>query len=145
MLPTRPRLLVLLCLLALVLEGCPLAWRRVTLNEIIRPEDVAFIVPGKTTMAEVVKHLGAPGSMRSVDNRTVVRYHFLDVKYFTVNVTRPLPFIFPAMQLVPNDLYQLTFSGGGSGTEELQIEFDPHWVVLYYAFAHHQHASRYIP
>ncbi|MFO0766651.1 MAG: hypothetical protein U0231_07635 [Nitrospiraceae bacterium] len=80
-----------------------------------------------------------------MDNRTVVRYHFLDTKYFTINITKPLPFIFPAIQLVPSDLYQLTFTGGGSGTEELQVEFDRDWVVVYYAFAHHQQASRYIP
>jgi hypothetical protein len=145
MAPARLFLVAALCLLAVALEGCPLAWRRVTLNDIIRPEDVAFIVPGQTTISDVVRHLGAPGSIRSVDDRTVVRYHFLDAKYFNVNITRPLPFIFPAMQLVPNDLYQLTFSGGGSGTEELQVEFDQHWVVVYYAFAHHQNASRYIP
>ncbi|MBX3237538.1 MAG: hypothetical protein KF814_15415 [Nitrospiraceae bacterium] len=142
---TRQLLPIILCLLAILLEGCPLAWRRATLNDIIRPEDVAFIVPGTTTISEVVKYLGAPGSIRSVDNRTVVRYHFLDTKYFTINITKPLPFIFPAIQLVPSDLYQLTFTGGGSGTEELQVEFDRDWVVVYYAFAHHQQASRYIP
>ncbi|MFO0731630.1 MAG: hypothetical protein U0361_11695 [Nitrospiraceae bacterium] len=122
-----------------------LSLRRATLNDIIRPEDVAFIVPERQRFPEVVKHLGALGSIRSVDNRTVVRYHFLDTKYFTINITKPLPFIFPAIQLVPSDLYQLTFTGGGSGTEELQVEFDRDWVVVYYAFAHHQQASRYIP
>jgi len=141
----RPRLLILLCFLALLLEGCPLAWRRITLNEVIHPEDVTFITPGRTTLAEVVKRLGPPDTIRAVDGGTVIRYHFLDVKYFTVNVTRPRPFIFPVMQLVPNDLYQLTFSGGGSGTEELQIEFDRNWLAIYYAFAHHQQASSYTP
>jgi hypothetical protein len=122
-----------------------LAWRRFTVNEIIHQEDVSFIVPGTTTLADIVKNLGAPGSIRSVDNGSVVRYQFLDIKYFTVNITRPLSLFFPVMEAVPSDLYQLTYSGGGLGTEELQVEFDKHWVVVYYAFAHHQQASRYGP
>jgi hypothetical protein len=138
-------LLILVCLLAVLLEGCPLAWRRLTVNEIIRPDDVSFIVPGATTLADVVKNLGAPGSIRRVDSGTVVRYQFLDSKYFTINITRPLSFFFPVLELVPNDLYQLTYSGGGLGTEELQVEFDANWVVVYYAFAHHQEASSYVP
>jgi hypothetical protein len=144
--PARRRgLLILVCLLAVILEGCPLAWRRLTVNEIIRPDDVSFIVPGTTTLADVVKNLGAPGSIRRVDSGTVVRYQFLDIKYFTVNVTRPLSFFFPVLEAVPTDLYQLTYSGGGLGTEELQVEFDRNWVVVYYAFAHHQKASSYMP
>jgi hypothetical protein len=144
--PARRRgLLILVCLLAVILEGCPLAWRRLTVNEIIRQDDVSFIVPGTTTLADVVKNLGAPGSIRRVDSGTVVRYQFLDIKYFTVNVTRPLSFFFPVLEAVPTDLYQLTYSGGGLGTEELQVEFDRNWVVVYYAFAHHQKASSYMP
>jgi len=144
--PARRRcLLILVCLLAVLLEGCPLVWRRITVNEVIRPDDVSFIVPGATTLADVVKNLGAPGSIKRVDSGTVVRYQFLDSKYFTVDITRPLPFFFPLLELFPNDLYQLKYSGGGLGTEELQVEFDKNWVVVYYAFAHHQQASRYVP
>ncbi|HSL05049.1 MAG TPA: hypothetical protein VK901_16090 [Nitrospiraceae bacterium] len=141
----RGGLFILLCLLAILLEGCPLAWRRFTINEIIQPEDVSFIMPGTTTLADIVKNLGAPGSIRPVDSGTVVRYHFLDIKYFTVNITRPLSFLFPVLELVPSDLYQLTYSGGGLGTDELQVEFDKNWVVVYYAFAHHRKASSYVP
>ncbi|MEP6890784.1 MAG: hypothetical protein ABI955_08840 [Nitrospirota bacterium] len=122
-----------------------MAWRRVTVNEIIRPDDVSFIVPGTTTLADVVKNLGAPGSIQRVDTGTVVRYQFLDSKYFTMNITRPLSLFFPVLEAVPTDLYQLTYSGGGLGTEELQVEFDKNWVVVYYAFAHHQNASHYGP
>ena len=67
--PARRRgLLILVCLLAVLLEGCPLAWRRLTVNEIIRPDDVSFIVPGTTTLADIVKNLGAPGSIRRVNS-----------------------------------------------------------------------------
>ena len=93
--PARRRgLLILLCLLAILLEGCPLVWRRFTVNEVIQPADVSFIVPGTTTLADIVKNLGAPGSIRPVDSGTVVRYQFLDIKYFTVNITRPLSLFF---------------------------------------------------
>ena len=144
--PARRRgLLILLCLLAILLEGCPLVWRRFTVNEVIQPADVSFIVPGATTLDDVVKNLGAPGSIRRVDGGTVVRYQFLDIKHFTVNITRPLSLFFPVLEIVPSDLYQLTYGGGGLGTEELQVEFDKNWVVVYYAFAHHQEASRYVP
>jgi hypothetical protein len=136
---------IFLCLLAILLEGCPLAWRRFTINEVIQPADVSFIVPGTTTLADIVKNLGAPGNIRPVGSGTVVRYHFLDIKYFTVNITRPLSLFFPVLELVPSDMYQLTYSGGGLGTDELQVEFDKNWVVVYYAFAHHQQASRYGP
>jgi len=138
-------LLILLCFLTVLLEGCPLAWRRFTVNEIIHQEDVSFIVPGTTTLADIVKNLGAPGSIRRVNSGSVVRYQFLDIKYFTVNITRPLSLIYPVLETVPSDLYQLTYSGGGLGTEELQVEFDKNWVVVYYSFAHHQNASRYGP
>ena len=145
MLARQRGLLIVVCLLAVILEGCPLAWRRVTVNEIIRPDDVSFIVPGATTLDDVVKNLGAPASIRRVDGGTVARYQFLDIKHFTVNITRPLSLFFPVLELVPGELYQLTYSGGGLGTEELQVEFDKNWVVVYYAFAHHQEASRYVP
>ena len=144
--PARRRgLLILLCLLTVLLEGCPLVWRRITVNEVIHQADVSFIVPGTTTLADIVKNLGAPTKIQPLDGGTVVRYQFLDIKYFKVNFTRPFAYIFPVLHLVPSDLYELTYSGGGLGTEELQVEFDKNWVVVYYAFAHHQQASHYGP
>ena len=52
----RSGLLILLCLLTVLLEGCPLAWRRFTVNEIIHPEDVSFIVLDDTTLADIVNN-----------------------------------------------------------------------------------------
>jgi hypothetical protein len=141
----RRGVLVLICLLGILLQGCPLTWRRVSLNEIIKQEDASFIRVGKTTLAEIVQRLGAPNSIKATKTGSVVRYQFLDFKYFTVNLTRPLPYFIPALSLVPNDLYQFTISGGGAGTEELQIGFDRNWTVVHYAFAHHLKASHYTP
>jgi hypothetical protein len=137
--------IVLACLLAVLLQGCPLAWRRVSINEVIKPDNVSFIVPGETKLADIVQRLGAPNSIKSTETGSIVRYFFLDIKYFTVNLTRPLPFIFPVLQTVPSDLYQFTISGGGAGTEELQIGFDKNWTAVHYSFAHHLEASHYTP
>lgn len=140
----RSRIL-LCCVLALLLQGCPLAWRRVSINEVIKPDDVSFIVLGQTKLSDIVQQLGPPNSMKSTETGSIVRYFFLDIKYFTVNLTRPLPFLIPALSVVPNDLYQFTISGGGAGTEELQIGFDQTWTVVHYSFAHHLEASHYTP
>lgn len=137
--------IVLVCLLALLLQGCPLAWRRVSINEIIKPDAVSFIVLGETKLADIVERLGPPNIIKSTETGAIGRYFFLDFKYFSVNLTRPLPYIFPVLQSVPNDLYQFTISGGGAGTEELQIGFDTNWTVVHYSFAHHLKASHYTP
>jgi hypothetical protein len=137
--------IVLVCLLAVLLQGCPLAWRRVSINEVIKPDDVSFIVLKETKLAEIVQRLGTPNLIKPTETGSIVRYFFLDIKYFTVNLTRPLPFIFPVLQAVPNDLYQFTISGGGAGTEELEIGFDKNWTAVHYSFAHHLKASHYTP
>ncbi|MGH7232434.1 MAG: hypothetical protein ACREJU_13910 [Nitrospiraceae bacterium] len=136
---------ILLCLAGLLLQGCPFTWQRVTLNEIITPDDVSFIMPGTTTLDDIIKQLGVPDGIQATETGSLIRYQFLDVKYFRVNLTRPLPFIFPVLSAVPGDLYELTVSGVGIGTDELQIGFNKNWTVVHYAFAHHAKASRYIP
>lgn len=142
---SRRSLLILSCLLAVLLQGCPLAWRRVSLNEVIQQKDVSFIIPGKTRLSDVIEQLGTPSSMKATKTGAIVRYQFLDIKYFTVNLTRPLPYFIPALTVVPNDLYQFTISGGGIGTDELQIGLDREWTVVHFSFAHHLKASHYTP
>lgn len=135
----------LLCLVACLLQGCPLNWRRVSINEVITQDDISFMIPGKTTLRQVVGQIGSPDIIQSTGTGLLVRYQFLDAKMFRVNLTRPLPFLIPALSVVPSDLYELTISGGGIGTDELQIGFDEHLTVLHYSFAHHAKASHYIP
>ena len=94
--------------------------------------DASFIIPRHTTLANIVQRLGAPSASKQRNTGAIVRYQFLDIKYFTVNLTRPLPFLFPALSTVPSDLYQFTISGGGIGTAELQIEFDRNWTVVHF-------------
>jgi hypothetical protein len=136
---------MLFCIIGLVLQGCPFTWQRVTLNETIRPEDVSFILRGTTTLRDIVQELGTPDSIQGTETGFLIRYQFRDGKYFRVNLTRPLPFFIPALSAVPGDLYALTVSGGGIGSDELQIGFNKNWTVAHYAFAHHSKASRYIP
>ena len=141
----RRGLLILSCLLAILLQGCPLAWRRVSLNEVIHQDDVSFITPGETKLSDIVQRLGAPSSIKATQTGSIVRYQFLDIKYFTVNLTRPLPYLVPVLSAVPGDLYQFTISGGGIGTDELQIGLDKDWTVMHFSFAHHLKASHYTP
>lgn len=136
---------LLFCLFACLLQGCPLNWRRLSVNEVITPDDVSFVVLGKTTLRQVVGQIGSPDIIQSTGTGLLIRYRFMDVKYFRVNLTRPLPFLIPAISAIPSDLYELTISGGGAGTDELQMGFDENLTVLHYSFAHHSTASHYIP
>ena len=141
----RRHVCALLCLFACLLQGCPLNWRRVSINEVITQDDVSFVMPGKTTLRQVVGQIGSPDIIQSTGTGLLIRYQFMDAKYFRVNLTRPLPFLIPALSAVPSDLYELTISGGGAGTDELQIGFDENLMVLHYSFAHHSKASHYTP
>lgn len=128
----------LLAAVSLVLLGCPLRWQRVSVNEVVKPEDTAFIVPGRTTLQEVIAHLGAPADLADTPEGALARYQFLDSKYFRINFGYALKFFTPPG--VPDDLI---LAGGGIGTDQFLVWFDPAWVVRDRAFAHHTSASRY--
>ena len=128
----------------LLLQGC-LRVQRLSINENIQEDDVAFITPGRTRLPDIVDRFGAPDRMKATETGSLIVYQFLDLKYARVNLTWPLQFVVPALQAVPNDLYELTFSNGAIGMDELQIGFDQGWTVVHFAFARHSQASRYIP
>jgi hypothetical protein len=124
------------------LAGCGLlSWTRVTINESLTGADVAFLVPGKTTLAEVVTKLGAPDELIGGEGGAIARYYYRDVKYFRVNYGWPLRFI-SVVSLLPHDLIT---AGGGLGTDVLQLGFDRRWIVEYHAFARHTPGTRYKP
>ena len=75
--------LLVAVLVCLPFMGCNVA--RVTLNTTLTPESVAFIVPGKTTLTDVVTRLGAPDTITDADSGVVATYRFLDIKYSRVN------------------------------------------------------------
>jgi hypothetical protein len=123
------------------LSSCGFAsFSRLSFNDPIKLEDVAFITPGQTTFLQVVAKLGAPDEIRPIgeDNGAVISYHFLDAKYSRVNYGWLLQFISPAS-------VDMILAGGGLGTDVFQVQFDSNWVTRQYAFAKHVHANRFKP
>lgn len=130
---------VAVCLVIAWLSGCGFATlARLSINDPIRPEDIAFIVPGQTTFADVVKHLGAPDELVGLDGGAAVLYHFRDAKYSRVNFGWPARFWLTASP-------DLILSAGGLGTDVFEIVFDSRWVVREHAFAKHTSNSRFNP
>lgn len=132
------RRVVGLIAVGLVLSGCPIQWRRITINETIKPEDVTFIRAGETTLSEVLAKLGAPDEISDSPGGAVARYRFRDLKYFRVNFGYAVKFLTPPG--IPDDM---VLAGGGTGTHEFHVVFDANWVVQYHAFALHLGASQY--
>lgn len=127
-------------LLPVLLAGCGfITMAHITVNDPIGQEDVAFIIPGRTTFSEVVERLGAPDELVGAEEGAVVFYHFRDAKYSRVNFGWPLRFWTPVQP-------DFIFSGAGFGTDVFQIAFDHDWIVQYHSFAKHvPPASRYNP
>ena len=129
--------LLLVGCLTLFLSGCGLAtFARVTINDSIKPQDVEFIVPGTTTLADVVAKLGSPDELEGLEGGAVLSYHFRDVKYSRINLGWPLRFV-----MLENP--DLVLAGGGLGTDLFQVYLDDHWVVQTHAFDHHPNSARY--
>lgn len=108
--------------------GCNVV--RVTLNTSIAPADVSFIVPGQTTLAEVVAKLGAPDSITTSNTGIVATYRFLDLKYSRINfgwLVKPWTPIDP----------DLIFSRTGLGVDTFEVLCDQKWVVLHQGFQRH--------
>lgn len=120
---------LLTALLGLSSLGCNVV--RITLNTSITPADVSFIVPGQTTLAEVVANLGAPDSITASDTGIVATYRFLDLKYSRVNfgwLVKPWTPVDP----------DLIFSRTGLGVDAFEVLCDPKWVVLHQGFQRHR-------
>jgi len=111
----------------------------VTLNTPLKPDDVAFIAPGQTTLSEVVMHLGVPVELKRSGPGALARYYYTDVKYFRVNFGWPLGLWQPAA-FVPHDLI---LGGGGLGVDLFQVELDQRWIVQQYTFTHESPAAGY--
>jgi hypothetical protein len=103
---------------------------RITLNTPLTPDDVAFIVPGQTTLPEVVDRLGSPDSINNSNTGMVSIYRFLDMKYARVNFGWIARFWSP----VDPDLI---FSRTGFGTDALQVFYDSNGIVIDHSFLRH--------
>lgn len=74
----RPWLLVLATLALVAPSGCGfITFARVSVNDHITPEAVAFIIPGQTTFHEIVRTLGVPDEITESELGSVASYHFI--------------------------------------------------------------------
>lgn len=114
--------LSLFLMLALI-EGCGFAdFARVSVNEPITMEDVAFIHPGQTTFAEVIDRLGTPDELVESETGVIVVYRFLDARYSRINygsLARPWSPVTP----------DVITEGLGMRLHRLTIRLSPTWVV----------------
>lgn len=122
---SRTILFVLTIMMCLSVVGCNVV--RVTLNTTVTPEHVAFIVPGQTTLTEVVTKLGTPDTITDADSGVVATYRFLDLKYSRVN----LGWLVKPWTPVDPDLI---FSRTGLGLDEFQVFCNRDWVVVNQGF-----------
>lgn len=116
--------------------GCNVV--RITLNTPLTQNDVAFIVPGQTTLADVITKLGTPDSITESNTGVVATYRFLDMKYSRINfgwVVKPFSPIDP----------DLIISRTGFGTDAFELLCDSNWVVTHQSFLRHLSGPRFNP
>jgi len=105
--------------------GCNVV--RITLNTPITQDDVAFIIPGQTTLGDVITKLGAPDSITDSYTGVVATYRFLDMKYSRVNFGWLLKPWSPADP-------DLIISRTGLGVDALEVMCDSQWIVTHQSF-----------
>lgn len=133
---TRSFALLLFAVVCFASAGCNVV--RVTLNTPLVENDVAFIVPGQTTLAEVINKLGAPDSLTDSRTGVVATYRFLDVKYSRVNfgwLLKPWSPVDPDMIL----------SRTGFGADAFEVLYDTRWIVTDHAFLRRLAGPRFNP
>ena len=130
------RTAVLLAACALGPAGCNVV--RVTLNVPLAQEDVAFIVPGQTTLSDIIVKLGAPDSLTDSTRGVVATYNFLDLRYSRVN----FGWLFKLWSPVDPDL---AMSRTGLGTDTFQVHTDENGVVTEHSFVRRVTDPRFNP
>ena len=122
------RFWTILLILCLTFTGCNFV--RISLNTPLTPEDVTFIVPGQTTLTDVVAKLGSPDSLTDSTTGMVATYRFLDMKYSRVNFGWLLK---PWSPIDPD----LIMSRTGFGTDAFQVLCDANGIVTQHSFLRH--------
>lgn len=119
--------------------GCGfLTYSRVSVNNPIKPEDVKFIVPGKTGLADVVARLGAPDEFKGIPDGAMAVFHYRDSRYSRANFGMAGSYFLPVSP-------DLVVSDNGLGADWFQVVVDSNWVVRKYAFSRHADHSRIVP
>lgn len=127
-----------LCLLATVLTLTSCQWRRLTVNDLIRPDDVTFIQARQTTLADVVTKLGPPDEITARGHVMVARYRFRDGKYFKLDFGRLLTFWSPVTP-------EMSLARGQMETDVFQVVLDSRGIVQEHAFAFQSPSTRFNP
>ncbi|WP_455376926.1 hypothetical protein [Petrachloros mirabilis] len=122
--------------LIMAVHGCNNV--RISLNTPITQKDVAFIIPGQTTLSDVTGKLGTPDSITPSSQGAVATYRFLDMKYSRIN------FGWLVKPWSPADP-DLVIARTGFGTDGFQVLYDSHWVVTQYSFLRHPSPRRFNP
>lgn len=127
-----------LCVLLVLLTLTACQWRRITVNDPIKPEDVTFIERGKTPLADVVARLGAPDEIVSTGHLLTARYRFRDGKYFKIDAGRLLLFVSPVTP-------EMSMARSQVEMDVFQVIMDMQGIVQEYAFAFRSPAGRFNP
>ena len=122
------------------MAGCgPIGWVRVTINHRLDAQEVAFIVPGKTTWSEVTARLGAPDRLAEAHDGLIADYLYSDTRYFRIDPGWPLGFVTP-VSYAP---HSFALSDEGIGIQTFQVAFNSREVVQYADFRRAEAASEY--
>jgi len=130
----------------LVLSSCgsPILWQRVTINEPIKSEDLAFIIRGRTTFPEILAKLGAPDDISESKRGPVAHYRYLDQKSFRVDFAWPLRFFIPLFA-IPVVSPEMSLRDASLGTDVFMVFLDSNWIVQEHAFARQAQSARFAP
>jgi hypothetical protein len=108
------------------------------LNTPLTDEDMAFVVPGQTTLGDVIARIGAPDSITGTDSGVIATYRFLDMKYSRVNfgwLVKPWSPVDP----------DLIISRTGLGVQAMEVFCDSRWVVTHRQFSRYLSGPRFNP
>jgi len=122
--------------MCVIFVGCNVV--RITLNTPLTQNDVAFIIPGQTTLADVITKLGTPDSITDSHTGVVATYRFLDMKYSKINFGWMLKLWSPV------DM-DLIISRTGLGIDAFELLCDSNWVVTHQSFLRHLSNPRFNP
>ena len=128
--------IILSVIMCATFVGCSVI--RITLNTPLTQDDVAFIVPGQTTLADVITKLGTPDSITDSHEGIVATYRFLDMKYSRINFGWLLKLWSP----IDSDLI---VSRAGFGTDAFELLCDSDWIVTHQGFLRHLSGPRFNP
>jgi sulfur carrier protein ThiS len=129
-------LIILSAVLCVTAIGCNVV--RITLNTPLTQNDVAFIVPGQTTLADVIAKLGTPDSITESNMGVVATYRFLDMKYSRIN----FGWLLKPFSPVDTDMI---ISRTGFGTDAFELLCDSNWVVTHQSFLRRFSGPRFNP